>query len=161
MHWKKLALTVPAIFEPIEQESDMFLRAADLREKATTVLTAVKRTPLGRIMEVLKFKQAMDDSKPNKKEAYKWEDALRLVPGVIDNHMKLLLADRFLFEPPIIICGRGPQRRGWFCAASAFNPIDKFYAFFDIITQRLNCKLPVVRLSRLYLTCNLGACRIP
>ena len=60
--WKKLCLTVPAIFELVASEEDLFLRSADLREKGSTVLAAIKRTPLGRIMEVLRFKQSMEKS---------------------------------------------------------------------------------------------------
>jgi hypothetical protein len=60
---KKLCLTAPAIFEPVASEEDLFLRSADLREKGSTVLAAIKRTPLGRIMEVLRFKQSMGKSK--------------------------------------------------------------------------------------------------
>ena len=90
MHWKKLALTVPAIFEFVEQESAMFLRAADLREKATTILTAVKRTPLGRIMEVLKFKQAMEAARTDKKKPIRWEDVLRLV-SVLNQMLSMII----------------------------------------------------------------------
>ena len=75
--WRKLILTTPAIFEPIGRESDIFLRSSQLREEATTALAAIKRTPLGRIMEILRFRDQMKTEQKNGVPVT-WENVLSL-----------------------------------------------------------------------------------
>ena len=99
--WRKLVLTTPAIFEPVENESGIFLRFADLREHATTVLSAVKRTPLGRIMEVLRFKQQMEkDISTGKTKSITWESVPLLVNAAIRSRAILLSSKHPPLPPP-------------------------------------------------------------